>query len=265
MKNTFRKAALSTICMLIVAVMSLTGVTYAWFTASTQAAVNGMEVNIGTAGAGLQVATVGGEWAGEITLQSPNAAFVPVSTVDAQNFYSATVDANAPTQIVKSVKDTTNFWTQDFRMRNTGNGDITVALNAEVFGAKNGNADAWKAARIAIFQVTEVGAMTTTGGVASAATAGLKFIHGEGGTYLGLKAEGENFSMTDANNAALGEVSSFKNNYAECQFVVPGMTDANANQEATYRIVIWFEGQDSDCINDKALSSFTVDLKFEVQ
>ena len=60
MKKTLRRAMLSTICMLVVAVMSLTGVTYAWFSQSTTAKVDGMEMNIGTAGAGLQVSATGG-------------------------------------------------------------------------------------------------------------------------------------------------------------------------------------------------------------
>ena len=46
MKKTLRKAMLSTICMLIVAVMSLTGVTYAWFTMADNATVEGIEMNV---------------------------------------------------------------------------------------------------------------------------------------------------------------------------------------------------------------------------
>ena len=47
MKKTLRRAMLSTICMLVVAVMSLTGVTYAWFSQSTTAKVDGMTMEIG--------------------------------------------------------------------------------------------------------------------------------------------------------------------------------------------------------------------------
>ncbi len=59
MKKSFRKAMISTICMLIVGVMSLTGVTYAWFTAGTQATVSSFNVDVTAASGGLLIAAPG--------------------------------------------------------------------------------------------------------------------------------------------------------------------------------------------------------------
>ena len=275
MKNTMRKAMLSTIAMLVVAVMSLTGVTYAWFTASTKATVSGMEVNIGTAGAGLQIADIGAtSWSGTLDLSKSAATvntanadkiLIPVSTINAENFYTATVNANATDTIVKSTAATAdNYLVYNFRMKNTGNGDITVALKNITFTNAAGGANASAAVRVAILQTTAVGSMTTTGGSASLATAGLKFIYGDDASYLGLKGEGTNFKVDDSTNAALGTVTKYQTTASACQFVVPGMTDANAEQEATYALVICIEGQDTQCKNDIALSSFTVNLDFEV-
>ena len=63
MKNTFRKAALSTICMLIVAVVSLTGVTYAWFTQGTQATVSDFNVGVEASAGNLMIAQADGNGA----------------------------------------------------------------------------------------------------------------------------------------------------------------------------------------------------------
>ena len=59
MKNTFRRATLSTICMLVVAVMSLTGVTYAWFTQGTQATVDTFDINVEASAGNLMIAMAG--------------------------------------------------------------------------------------------------------------------------------------------------------------------------------------------------------------
>ncbi len=58
MKKTFRKAMLSTMAMLLVGVMSLTGVTYAWFTSNNEAKVNQFTVNVaGGATGSLMIST----------------------------------------------------------------------------------------------------------------------------------------------------------------------------------------------------------------
>ena len=86
MKNNFRKAALSTICMLIVAVMSLTGVTYAWFTAGTTATVNGMQMQVSAADGGVQVSALTDSgwtnYAATVDLNTTLEEVKPVSSVD---------------------------------------------------------------------------------------------------------------------------------------------------------------------------------------
>ena len=272
MKKTFRRAAMSTICMLVVAVMSLTGVTYAWFSQATQAKVEGITMNIGTAGAGLQVAKIDGTWGGEIDFNYTGQTtdkLQPVSTTDGENFYTATVNANDPTTVVNSAKDEdkANVWAQQFKMRNTGTGDITVKLSAEVFSDNSNGRDAWKAARIAIVQITDGASLKTIGDVASGATAGVKFIYGnaDDATYKGINGVGSNFKVDGTTEGSpVGTVTPLKTTLDTCLVVVPGMTDANVQQDATYEIRVWFEGQDPECDNDNALSSFNVSVNFEV-
>ena len=91
MSKTFRRAAMSSICMLIVAVMSLTGATYAWFTSGEKAVVEGMTMNINTADGGIQ-ASIGNaetaDWGSVLKLTNATKDTVnPVSTVDAEAFF----------------------------------------------------------------------------------------------------------------------------------------------------------------------------------
>ncbi|MCQ2399658.1 MAG: hypothetical protein MJ072_04040, partial [Clostridia bacterium] len=53
-KSNFKKAALPVFAMLIASILSLTSVTYAWFTASTTATVDQIDVNVQAVG-GLQI------------------------------------------------------------------------------------------------------------------------------------------------------------------------------------------------------------------
>ncbi len=57
MKKQMRKAMLTTIGMLVVGVMCLTGVTYAWFTTGEQATVQNFDVNVQSAVGAIQIAT----------------------------------------------------------------------------------------------------------------------------------------------------------------------------------------------------------------
>ena len=175
MKNTFRKAALSTICMLIVAVMSLTGVTYAWFSQGTVSSVKGMSVEVEAAEGGIFIATnststvpAADSFKSNITLNYANFGGAdgvsPVSTAaganEAWKFYTGEL---LSTVEIKSVEDTTgtNFIKTFLFLRNPGETQLTLNLGTEegfVTNIKNSDAESSKAiedaARLGIRYVT---------------------------------------------------------------------------------------------------------------
>ncbi len=57
MKKQIRKTLLSTMSMLLVGVLCLTGVTFAWFSMGTEAQVNNFDVNVELADGAILVAT----------------------------------------------------------------------------------------------------------------------------------------------------------------------------------------------------------------
>lgn len=268
MKKTLRSAMLSTIAMLVVAVLSLTGVTYAWFSQSTTAKVDGMTMEVGTAGAGLQVAKAASEgaektWGSAITFTVPDdKELQPVSTTDTAKFYNASVSVDNDDTIISISEDTTlaNVWKETFYLRNSGNGNLSVKFDATPIFTDNSEDESYKAARIAIFE----------GDTASVDK--LVAIYGDhdNTTYLALKGlipSGSTTVSASTESSAVAAVSNkFVNNSANIpNLTAPGRDETtNETKEQAYTVMVWLEGQDPQCDNDAALSSFKVALNFEV-
>ena len=269
MKKTFRKAMISTICMLVVAIMSLTGVTYAWFSMGTNGKVEGITMSVSSADGGLQLSKDNGAtWVSTLTLENATKSnMAPVSTVDGKAFFTAVVNADNPDQI-KSAADTNkvNVWSTSFKAKNTGYQDIVVTLDGNVFSdtLDTDTRNSAQAARIAVF--TGEGSSMT-----------LAYIWGDGDSNSGIKAASDNayfnYRGTSVDTSKVGDVTGLKTSASECTFEIPGMVipeteesdtsiPAPVEQIVTVTVVVWLEGQDAQCINQNADSSFNVTLNF---
>lgn len=274
MKHNFRKAALSTICMLIVAVMSLTGVTYAWFTAGDTAKVSGMSMQVVNAAGGLEVAEKGSStWGSTLTLQNAGIPSVdPVSTVDAVNFvaWNSYNPANSAEMDVKTA-DTADYIVKELSLRNTGTEDITIDFRNTYIkdiantGNSNTTTDIGKAARIAIFVETNKNyqlkgimapyydAALTTGFYACDETA-----------YMGIKADAAGkgyFEYGATSGTYLQSVSLYNTDSSQMEITIPGMEN-DVPQVVNIKVVVWLEGQDADCKNANAGGAFDIYLQF---
>ena len=265
MKKTFRTAMFSTIAMLIVGVMSLTGVTYAWFTQGTTANVTGMSMSVVAADGGLQISTTKDSgYANKLELTNAELTNIePVSSVDAKKFFAATINEENSNEI-KTTETTANVWTQDLYVKNTGYDKIVVDLSTTAFVDvdKNENRAAEAAAKLAVFTVSEEGEET------------LQYIYSQGtDTYKGVKeASGDDyfnistgFVGTDTTKSYIASPEKFKTNQAECTFTIDGGEVVEGVFQETVvhiKVVVWLEGQDQDCVNKNAASTFGLDLVF---
>ena len=256
MKKTFRKAMLSTICMLVVAVMSLTGVTYAWFTQAETADVTGMTMEVAAANGGFMVSKDGTDWVSTINFNETSTKLNPVSTVNAVNFYTAVVNTNdATSKTITTTATDANIWTNTFFAKNTGDTPVTVYLAAgSIFKdiATDDAKEAYKAARIAVFTKAP-GASEFT----------LQYIWGAGEKNLGVKGAGTITDRLTKDDTLIADVSNLKENLADCKFTLPGLVNG-VEQVVEVKVVVWVEGQDVDCINKNASDSFAVDLDLTV-
>lgn len=274
MSKTFRKAAMSTICMLIVAVMSLTGATYAWFTSGDTAKVDGMSMQIETAAGGLEVSTNGSSWASSISLGlAAKSTVKPVSTVDAKNFASLASYDPADSSKAKFVDGAGQVITQTLYLGNSGATEIKVDLRntyvKDIENTANNNTTTKiaDAARIAIFTVdaqdnkTLVGIMNpywdgTTTAPDDAAE-----------TYNGVNATTAITATVDADKYVTygsGEYTTSLTTKTTdgLELTVPAAAADGTRGQLKIEVVVWLEGQDAKCINANAGGAFEIALQF---
>lgn len=264
MKNSMRRAMISTVCMLIVAVMSLTGVTYAWFTAGEQATVEGMQVHVTTSAGGIQVreksADNSNAWQTKLDLKTSVSSVAPLSSSDGTNFFSAIINENNTAEIAsKTVSDTgNNVIIKEIQLGNSGKERIEVNLDGSTIGKVVSGAvdnNIYKAARVAIIvngtvhiwagkdNIEAYNAIVVASDTAGTGSTPVYFAAYDAvGTYTK--------SVTTTSESAI-------------KITLPGVTAENEIQPVDVKIVVWLEGQDTDCINTNAGGAFNVTLNFK--
>ncbi len=86
-RNGFRRAALPVFAMLIVAILSLTTVTYAWFTTGRDASVDSFDLNI-AAGGGLEISIDGKNWSSTLSADDIKNYYAPEGPGKDENTYA---------------------------------------------------------------------------------------------------------------------------------------------------------------------------------
>lgn len=298
MNKTLRKAMISTIAMLVVAVMSLTGVTYAWFTAAGDASVTGINATVASVDGGVLISTGSDVWASNIALgETPT--FIPVSSagaladdnddpgVKAMKFFSATVsDTNSAN--ITTTSATTGFFKTTLYLKNITGADLTVDLTGTEILDTSKNAH--YAARLAIvvedrsttsFELAKDG-LAESEGVASETqferdvkiyepyakdhTRGAQNLYGALETeespraYKAVNKEATNFPWAAESNEALTDMN------GKVKYNANEMTISVADTEIVkVSIYVWLEGQDIDCENTIAADTMKVNLFFTKQ
>lgn len=274
MKNTMRKAMLSTIAMLVVAVMSLTGVTYAWFTAGEQATVTGMDMTVTAAEGGIEVSLDGQTgWKQVLDLGATldKADIKPLSSVNGEDFYNGVFSTTDSTKLIttKATSDevTANVITVDLYLRTTNPAGNKVTLDGTYFSdIKKGELAATeigKAARMAILDKDgNLKGIIAPYGVVSA-TDGKATITNAAESYVGIS--GASAAEGFDNTAILSDVAETVTTKVSSAIEIDlaGYTTGTAGAATKITVVIWLEGQDGECINPNANGAFNTYLNFK--
>jgi len=271
MNKTLRKAMISTIAMLVVAVMSLTGVTYAWFTQGTEAKVEGMQMSVQAADGGIQVSKDGVNWANLITLTAEDGnireGVMPVSTVNAENFFKATIDRTNDKKITTAAltpeEYEANIWEEEIWIRNTGSTEITVNLGDTAFVSKDAR-NVNQAAKLAVFKITEEEDEETQ---ETSESLELLYIFSDE-IYKGVNVASEtSFEYASSGSATqISKPAKLQTSAGDCTITIPAgeVNDAGVLEAIVkIKIVVWVEGQDAQCVNQNAASSFDLNLFFK--
>lgn len=177
MKKQLRKAMICTVAMMLVAVVTLTGVTYAWFSQTTTASVEGISLGIESKEGGVLMSPIAApsssRWSYKVDLHWSGTDFKPVSTAPSTLnngslvFFNGEID-EAKTYRVKTTQVTDPdadpeidvfgnassgyYIKKNLYFKNIEDSDIVVTLGASIGAIANGSGlkGADKALRVAI-------------------------------------------------------------------------------------------------------------------
>ena len=250
MKTTSKKRMLiSSVAMLLVAMLALGTATFAWFTSSTTATASGINVQTIKASK-LEIAskdTSDNAWGTSVNYGA-NKTLIPASTADGTTWFTA--DAAAATAFTKTgnfkpvtvgMNDNNYAFVDELNIRNAGEvlvKDVTITFS---IGETGGN----HYARVAVVPIENAGAdVKKTDFQAKETNDVAKYIFDlDGAAY-------------DAADSATTANTSIKPQSDTSKFSV-NVGDIAAKSGDTYtiksyKIIVWFEGQDVQCFDTNA-------------
>ena len=229
--NSRRRVLISSLSMLLVALVALSTATYAWFTSNTQA--TGQGINVKTVKSSkLVISNIAKTWDTQIDYDVDDKALLPVSSANGTNWFKAEgtseTDGSAKTGTYSGVTVLDSYVIKDqLNVKNEGetainNVTITVAGLEDYV-------------RVALVETSNRGA-----GLANTGTFSTSIIDSEGDEYIPLSAASA--PATDADpitcNTCLNDEGKFE------------VGNLAPNAAKYYNLYVWFEGQDADCYDN---------------
>jgi hypothetical protein len=299
MKKQIRRAMMCTIAMMLMGIVSLTGVTYAWFSQSTTAVVGGMELGIIAKEGGVLMSAVPNpdEWGYRLDLQLNETEYNPASMVPENiksdgtiQFYNGVIDEAVPSRIYTHAVGQNKYYIQKdiYFYNDSKDMDITVVLDKESTILSDITNGVDMAMRLAIVnhgeytKGTEQNAVGENPGINSFKTTDPANVsiyefnakqHLDGTTTVkntyGVKAEsGENayFDTKDVESGVTGQ--EWEDYLAKTNTVhKDSLEDISfvVKKDSYHRVTvyIWLEGQDADCKNAISGSEMNIQLGFK--
>lgn len=249
MKTSSRKRLLvSSVAMLLVAMLALGTATYAWFTTDTTATADGLGVSTSKTSS-LKISDAEGEYGSGFTYNGVEGLMKPASSVDGTNWFS-TVAASETSYAAKSDASIESVsgnklyvYKEQLNIQNAGK---EMAVNNVTVKVTNFNSH--KYLRVALVPVTAKGASITTqtDKYTSYALAFQDNVYAFDKTaYQPITAVGAlpTTGDTSITPKAIGSSSAFSIKVADT---------LAAGDELHFNLYVWFEGQDTDCMSTNA-------------
>lgn len=294
MKKQIRRAMLATVAMMLMGIVSLTGVTYAWFSQSDTAIVGGMDLGIVSKEGGVLISAIPNpdEWAYRLDLRLDEKEYNPASMTP-QNiqsdgtiqFYNGVIDEYNPGSLyTEAIAQNKYYIEKDIYFYNdSADKEITVLLDKEETILSDVTNGVDMAMRLAIVNHGVYTKGTTESTIKNFKTTdpanvsiyefnAEQHINGTGPkTTYGVKAaSGEDnyfVNETEENKIKDGNPDTNSEYLAEAKTVHDGINDNISFKipaDSYYRITIylWLEGQDVDCKNAISGSDMNIKIGF---
>lgn len=245
-----RRLLISSIAMLLVAMLALGTATFAWFTTSTTSTASGIGVKT-IKSSKLEISKLNKVWGTTVDYQTSNKVLMPVTSADGNTWVKA--EAALPTAYTakagtgSAATAGTDYFVEQLNVRNAGEADVTGASVS--FTIANQNKAEY--IRVALVPVTDADTNTTTAPTVSKATDFTGNIFDtEGDTYK---------AFTNTNLTESGDITA----KSTLTMALGNNGAITAGQTYYYNLYVWFEGQDDDCKDANAGASIG-DIQFTV-
>lgn len=244
MKTTSRKRLLvSSVAMLLVAMLALGTATFAWFTSNTSATADQLSVQTSKSSE-LKVSKNDLDWQDAIHYGVANKTLKPISSADGSNWYSSVAAAKTASTSNGTYTPQTsldNYVVVDMLNIKNAGGQVCEDVTISVTATFNSSF-----ARLAIVPCAT--AQETAGAANMPSITKDEFkanIYGQAASrtwkpYNGTSVEAADYSTKGAANGAS---------------ILVG--DMEANAVKSYKVILWFEGEDEDCF-DTTTAQLTV-------
>lgn len=296
MKKQIRRAMICTIAMMLMGVVSLTGVTYAWFSQSETAIVEGMRMEIVSKEGGVLISAIPNpeEWAYRLDLNIDDgtkfnpASMVPENIMEDGNiqFYDGIINEFSRNEIYTKAVGSNEYYIQrDIYFYNDSLTEpITVKIDKDSTALSGVTNNVDRAMRMAIVAHSEYPMGTDENGIGAYKTTDPNKVmiyefnpksHRDGSTDVkttyGVKAaSGENTYFNVATHEGYikdGNADTNSDYLAETRTVYYDSLDDisfEISADTCFRITvyIWLEGQDIDCLNEISGSEMNIQIGF---
>ena len=248
--NSRRRVLISSLAMLLVAIVALGTATYAWFTSSTVATANGINVKTIQASE-LQISSATSGWDTTVDYGVSNKVLLPASTGDGSNWFTASAaektamnaEPGTPAPVNKA---DTYYFVDQLNVRNNGTADIE---DIEItFNVTNDYL------RVALVPATAKG----TGKAFVSGTDFTKCVFDNAGTLynaasgIEMKTFGEGEDAKQLGVFTTTEITPSNTGKVTIDKLAGKAVGAETGEAVYYNLYVWFEGQDAQCIDSNA-------------
>lgn len=244
---TKKRALISSVAMLLVAIIALGTATFAWFTKNTRSYADQIQVKTSKVSSLVLSKKDRANWQSHIQYGVKDRVMYPASSSNGSDwFYANASDAASGEVDNTSIKDakgegvTTADYVFDDELNIKNSGAVKVTNVKITFKLQGENSDY---ARVALVPIGVDGSAITTDGTFGT------------GTVYGKKA-----TPYQPISSLAGDLGASITPSTKYEVNVP---DLDVDQAAYYKLYVWFEGQDVDCIDAKSGQSIP-NLVFDV-
>ena len=253
-----RRVLISSVAMLLVAMLALGTATFAWFTSSTSATASGITVRTSKTSS-LEISDSTRAYGNDFTYQGVKSIMLPASSIDGNHWFYAAADDKASFESTGTVSAVTRDGTS-----NVWDNTYVYAEQLNILNAAEANGMAVNDIQITISNLTNDYVRIAVVPVGSKAPAldvpnGTDFkayVYDNGSnnssltntrTYYPVSAAGA-FQTT----TTISPKAATSGSYTITSTEVPALASLAAQGEIHFNIYVWFEGQDSQCYDGSA-------------